>query len=202
MKKVLSHSTCDYWTNRILGTSVIAIFLMMIMVVAYHQNLQVIETPDIKIETKEVHILTDEDLSKLYSCKQDVNYDTCLLISQEDAQRLMKIAVVEDNTSIESQAHVMATILNRVASDDFPDSVDEVIHQKFNGKYQFSTVGNGKYDKAEPDVNSHLALAMIESGEITSDALFFEAEYAKDTWQSKNLEYLYTIGGTKFYTNP
>lgn len=153
-------------------------------------------------EIIETHILTDEELSLLYLCKEDVNCDTCLVISQEDAERLMKIAVVEDYTDAESQAHVMATILNRVESDDFPNSIDGVIHQKVNGKYQFSTVANGKYDKAEPNVDSHLALAMIEKGEVETDALYFEASYAKNTWQSNNLIYLSTIGGTKYYTTP
>lgn len=153
-------------------------------------------------EIIETHILTDEELSLLYLCKEDVNCDTCLVISQEDAERLMRIAVVEDYTDAESQAHVMATILNRVESDDFPNSIDGVIHQKVNGKYQFSTVANGMYDKAEPDLNSHLALAMIEKGEVETDALYFEASYAQNTWQSNNLIYLSTIGGTKYYTTP
>lgn len=151
-------------------------------------------------EIIETHILTDDELSLLYLTKDDFHCDTCLIVSQEDAIRLMKIGVVEDYSSAESQANIQAVILNRVASPDFPNTVEEVIKQKDkNGKYQFSTVASGKYDKAEPDVDSHLALAMIESGQIKTDALYFEASWAKDTWQSNNLEYVGTVGQTKFY---
>ena len=151
-------------------------------------------------EIKEVHIITDEDLDLLHLTTEDFHCDTCLLVSQKDAERLMKIAVVEDHTDAESQANVMACILNRVNDPDFPDTIEGVIRQKdSHGRYQFSTVANGKYDRAEPDVNSHLALAMIEKGEVDTDALYFESASAKNTWQSKNLVYLSTVGGTRFY---
>ena len=55
-------------------------------------------------EIIETHILTDDELSLLYLTKDDFHCDTCLVVSQEDAVRLMKIAVVEDFTSAESQA--------------------------------------------------------------------------------------------------
>ena len=149
-------------------------------------------------EIKEVHIITDEDLELLHLTTEDFHCDTCLLVSQADAERLMKIAVVEDFSSVESQAQIMRVILNRVDSPDFPNTIQEVIEQPG----QFSTVKSGKYEKAEPDVNSHLALAMIEKGEVDSDALYFEAAYAKNTWQSKHLVYCSTVGGTKYYTTP
>ncbi len=149
-------------------------------------------------EIVETHILTDEELSLLYLTKDDVNCDTCLLLSQSDAEMLMKIAYCEDHTNIESQAAVMACVLNRVADPNFPNTVEGVIRQKG----QFSTVSSGAFDKAEPNVDSHFALALVEGRQIDTDALYFEASYAKNTWQSKNLVYLSTVGGTKYYTVP
>ena len=154
-------------------------------------------------EIVETHILTDEELSLLYTCKPDVRNDTCLTISQEDAERLMRIAVVEDHTDVESQAAVMMVVLNRVNSDVFPNSVEKVITQKG----QFSTVSNGSYQKAEPNTDSHLALALIESGEYKSEKLFlvdsdgywFESASARNTWQSKHRTYICTLGGTRYY---
>lgn len=154
---------------------------------------EIVEQP--ATEIIETHILTDEELSRLYSCNDEPICDTCLSISQKDAQMLMKIAVVEDNTNVESQAYVMETVLNRVKSPDFPSTVEGVIRQKG----QFSTVSNGSYDKAVPDANSHLALAMVEGRQIQSDALYFESAQAKGTWQSKNLVYVSTVGGTRYY---
>lgn len=192
MKKDSMRQTCDLF---MLSVFVVAIFVE-ISLSAYAYN----EVHEEKTETKEIHYLTDEELSLLYMCKEDVNCDTCLVISQEDAERLMKIAVVEDYTSAESQANIMAVILNRVASPDFPDSVEGVIRQKDSkDRYQLNTVKNGKYDRAEPNVDSHLALAMIESGQVKTDAMYFEASWAKDTWQSRNLTYVSTVGATRYY---
>ena len=175
MKKVLS-----------LGMSALLLSLMfMCKSTQVQAEEQIIDT----------HIITDEELSLLYLCKEDVNCDTCLLLTQEDAERLMKIAVVEDYTSIESQAYVMQVVLNRVASPDFPNTIKEVIEQPG----QFSTVSNGKYAKAEPNVDSHYALALVEGRQLETDALYFEAAYAKNTWQSKHLVYISTVGGTRYY---
>ena len=181
MKKVMSLIMC--------------VLLLNLMFMCDSAQVQAVEQ-----EVAEVHIITDEDFELLHITNEDYHIDTCLLVSQEDAVRLMNIAVVEDNTSAESQANIMLVVLNRVASPDYPDSIEGVILQKDSkGRYQFSTVANGKYFKAEPDVNSHLALAMVEGQQIKSDALSFEAKWAKNTWQSRNLVYINTVGGTKFY---
>ena len=182
---------------------VIVLSMVVVLIVVSHNpkpsdNPQVIKKVENIIEP-----ITDEELSTLYTLREDVKNDACLEISVEDADRLMRIAVVEDNTNAESQAYVMAVILNRLASDEFPNTIEDVINQYSikDGKkiYQFSTVSNGSYKNAIPDVNSHLALAMIESGEIKTDALFFEASWAKNTWQSEHRTYLCTVGGTKYY---
>ena len=150
---------------------------------------------EIKVEKKPVYYLTDEDLSKLYTLKIDVNTDTCLNTTVEEDDMLMRIGVCEDYTSVESQANVMLVVWNRVKSPLFPNSIQEVIEQKG----QFSTVSSGLYQKAVPNVDSHLALALVQSGQMTSEALYFEAAWAKDTWQSKHCTYLFTSGGTKYY---
>lgn len=141
------------------------------------------------VDTKPVEYLTDYELSKLYSYKEEETNDTCVVLSVEDAELLMRIAKAEDGTSAESQAYIMSVILNRVNSPDFPDTVKEVIEQEgqFNATYK------------TPDVNSHLALAMVESGEIKTDALYFEATWLKGSWQSKHKQYICTVGETKFY---
>ena len=159
------------------------------------QEKQVIITQmEVKKYTK---FITDIQLAKLYTCKDEIRNDTCILIINDDAVRLMKIAVVEDFTSAESQAWIMMVILNRVKSPLFPNTIEGVISQI--NPVQFASYYNGRYAKAEPDTNSHLALAMIEKGEIVTDALYFEAATEKDTWMSRNLEYVATVGGTNFY---
>ena len=85
--------------------------------------------------------------------------DNTIQISQEDAQRLMKIAFSEGgNQGIQGQLMIMQTVWNRVLSDKFPDSIKEVIEQPS----QFSSVSDGRYQKAEPTAETHLALAEFE----------------------------------------
>lgn len=138
---------------------------------------------------------TETEISELYTCGDEVTNDTCLTITQEEAEMLMKIAVMEDYTDVESQAWIMMVILNRVDSPDFPDSIKEVLSQQG----QFTSFGSWKYRNAEPDANSHLALAMVEGGHVATEALYFEAIYCKDSWQSRNLELIKIVGSSRFY---
>ena len=118
-------------------------------------------------------------------------------ITYDEAQMLMKIAMAEaESDGIQGKAMVMAVVLNRVEDDRFPDSIEEVIFQE----HQFSPIADGRYEKAEPDVECHLALAEIERGEYdTVDALYFEN--ASQSWQASNCEYLGTVGHHRFYKN-
>lgn len=145
-------------------------------------------------EKKMPHILTTQELSLLYSYKGSERKPDEYEITVEDADMLMRIAVAEDSTDEYSQAYVISVVLNRVQSDLFPNTVAAVIKQ--DG--QFSAYANGSFKKATPDVNSHLALYLIESGQIKTDFLYFEAAWCKNTWQS-NREEPFIYGGTKYY---
>ena len=193
MKRVLSHERSKRYEIFLLCN----IFLILVFTLGLRNSkpIPVIDTGLFSEVPMETHILTDSELSGLYSYNIIGKNDTCLEISSDDADRLMRLSVVEDNTSAESQAYIMAVVLNRVASPDFPNTIKEVIEERG----QFSTVSCGAYKRATPDVNSHLALAMIESGQIETDALYFEAHWASGTWQSTHRTYLCSIGGTRFY---
>ena len=146
-----------------------------------------------------IKVLTRKDYEKLYTLTDDQNKDTCIALSYEDAQILMKIAVLEDHTDEVSQAYIMSLILNRVNSSNFPNTIREVVEQKLDQKYQFLSLNDKRYLNAEPDNNSHLALALVESGQITTDFLFYEALYIKNSWASRNREKACEYGGSRFY---
>ena len=145
--------------------------------------------------SNEVKYITDEQLKRLYLCKNEQINDTCLVISVEDAEILMKIAVLEDYTDEVSQAYIMSIILNRVESPDFPNTVREVVEQEG----QFLKLTDKRYLNAEPDVNSHLALAKIESKEIRTNFLFYEAQKVKNSWASRHRKVALEYGGSRFY---
>ena len=111
---------------------------------------------------------------------------------------LARIAMAEaESEDTECKALVILTVLNRVGSDSFPDSIEEVIFQKG----QFSPISNGRWDRVEPDKDCWAALDLVESGwDESQGALYFEASKDHDTWHSRNLVKLFEHGVTTFYT--
>ena len=115
----------------------------------------------------------------------------------EDAYMLAKMAMAEaEGESIEGKALVMLVILNRVRSDEFPDTISEVIFQEG----QFSPVANGRYNSVEPNQECYEALELIQSGkwDKSQGALYFESKSASD-WHSDNLQFLFQYGNHYFY---
>lgn len=119
----------------------------------------------------------------------------------EDSEILLKIAMAEaEGESVEGKALVILTVLNRVWSDGFPDTIEAVVFQNRNGIYQFSPVAPGsRYWTTEPNEECREALELVMSGWDESEgALYFES-CEGDSWHSENLEFLFQEGNHKFY---
>lgn len=90
-------------------------------------------------------------------------------------------------------------VLNRVRSDEFPDTIYSVI---FDRKYgvQFSPVADGSIHR-EPSEDSIIAAKIcLEGYSVTGDALYFiNASTAQDFWVTYNRPYVTTIGNHDFY---
>lgn len=118
-----------------------------------------------------------------------------------EAYLLAKIAMAEaECESTEGKALVMLVVLNRVLSDEFPDTIGEVIFQHKDESYQFTTVGSGRIYDNEPNEDCWDAIDLIQNGWDESEgALYFESSKSSNTWHSRNLDLLFTYGGHKFY---
>ena len=140
--------------------------------------------------------LTDYDYEQLYSYKEQKYNDNCLTITVDEADLLMKIARSEGGDSKSGQLWVMGVILNRLNDDRFPNTIKEVISQSG----QFEVYRTGIYKNADVNVNSHLALADLESGiNPTQGAVWFEANTNSDHSWHKTKEFIAQIGGNRFY---
>ena len=118
-------------------------------------------------------------------------------IADKEKEMLAKIIMAEaEGESTEGKALVGLVVLNRVLDKQFPDTIEEVIFQK----NQFTpTAPGGRYWTTTPNEDCYAALELIQSGwDDSKGALFFESS-GKDGWHSQNLEFLYQIGGHKFY---
>ena len=147
-----------------------------------------------EMEETNVHIEQSDQQNSYVSEPEIVELDF------DEAQLLMKLAWSEaGNQGIKGQLAVMNVVMNRVADENFPDTVEEVIYQKLGKYYQFTVVGNGVFKNAEPTEETHLALAELESGEdISQGALYFEAP-TKKSWHKKNRTFLFEDYGHRFY---
>lgn len=116
----------------------------------------------------------------------------------EDAEILLKVAMAEaEGETVEGKALVMLVVLNRVWSDDFPDTIEDVVFQQ----NQFTTTKDGgRYWTTEPDEGCYEALELVLSGwDESQGAMYFES-CKNSSWHSENLTLLFEYGNHRFYS--
>ena len=118
--------------------------------------------------------------------------------SSDEAYLLAKIAMAEaEGEDTEGKALVILTVLNRVESEKFPDTIEKVIFQE----NAFTPIIDGRWDRVEPDADcwEALELVWVQGWDESEGALYFERATDKSTWHSRNLEKLFTHGNHTFY---
>ena len=117
----------------------------------------------------------------------------------EESYMLAKIAMAEaEGEDTEGKALVILTVLNRVCSEQFPDTIAQVI----TDGNAFTSYINGRYDRVEPNEDCYRALEMVqeEHWDESQGATYFERATAEGTWHNNNLKELFTHGNHTFYT--
>lgn len=95
--------------------------------------------------------------------------------------------------------YVLQTVLNRVASPDFPDTIKEVVFQEVNGVYQFSPVEDGRLWEVEPDEVCYEILADVQAEYYdNAEGVLYFCENSSNRWH-KEQEYLFTYKNHSFY---
>lgn len=153
--------------------------------------------------------MSDQSLSEDTSLTDVTVTDSCqkvLELTENEIYLLAKINECEaGNQNIETRMLVVLTVLNRVKSDKFPGTIEEVIKENHNGVYQFSPlVQGGSWYYTEPSDDAYKAVDLVTeelfNGVDASDgSLYFESCSDEDNWHSRNLEYLYQSGDIRFY---
>ena len=118
--------------------------------------------------------------------------------SSKDSYLLAKIAMAEaEGCNMQIKTLVIMCVLNRVWSDEFPDTIEEVIFQK----NQFSPINNGRWDRVEPNEDCYEAVKIVMEAkyDYSGGATYFESCSNEDNWHSRNLEFLYELDGIRFY---
>ena len=97
-------------------------------------------------------------------------------VSSYEKSLLEKLVYCEARGESQSgQIAVVNVVLNRLNNDEFPDTVSEVIYQKG----QFSPVGNGAINYAEPneEIKESVEKALNGSKVVSDDTVYFFATY-------------------------
>ena len=95
--------------------------------------------------------------------------------------------------------------MNRVNSEEFPDTVEKVVFQKVGGHVQFSPTADGRYESvAISDESIEAVNDILDGVDYSQGALFFSARDKADptnmSWFDRNLKWLFAYGGHEFYT--
>lgn len=94
--------------------------------------------------------------------------------SEEDITTLQMIVEAEATAGgVEPKINVASTVINRVNSEEFPDTIVDVVYQKTGSTYQFSPVGDGRlYSVTVSETTIEAVDRVIDEGP-THECLFF-----------------------------
>lgn len=189
---------------------VIIIIIMMIVALCNMSRLAVSEKVNESYEVKTIkpHISAlvtyepDELDTQEGETEIEVNYYPEFTYSKdwsvEDSYLLAKIAMAEaEGCNTRTKTLIIMCVLNRVWSDEFPDTIEEVIFQE----NQFSPIDNGRWDRVEPNEDCYEAVRIVMEAkyDYSGGATYFENCADEDNWHSRNLEFLYESEGIRFY---
>lgn len=134
-----------------------------------------------------------------------IEKEFCYDISEEDYEVLLRIVEAEaGGEDIEGKMLVAGVVMNRVASEDFPDTVKEVVFQRSENSVQFSPAYSGRYYTVEVSEETIEAVNRVLEGEdISCGALYFAARKRADSenmrWFDEELTFLFSHGGHEFF---
>lgn len=147
----------------------------------------------------ETEVLVPEETQEKEEDVQEETYE--VVLSADEYHVLLKIVQAEAGTCDEKGKLLVANvILNRMKSDEFPNTVREVVYQK----YQFSPVGNGTINTCKISMETRHAVDRALKGEDCSEgALYFMNRRASTNrnvrWFDNNLDFLFKHGAHEFF---
>ena len=203
----LERATCKNLVWHIIIITIIMIIALCNMprVIAEKENTSksVSESYSNKTTTPYVsNLVTFEPQTEEESSEVEVDYYPEFTYSKDwsakESYLLARIAMAEaEGCNTQTKTLIIMCVLNRVWSDEFPDTIEEVIFQE----NQFSPIDNGRWDRVEPNEDCYEAVKIVMEAkyDYSGGATYFENCADEDNWHSRNLEFLYESEGIRFY---
>ena len=123
-------------------------------------------------------------------------------LSDNDRYLLAKIVQCEaGNKSVRTRELVALTVLNRVKSNKFPNTIYDVIFQHSGKVYQFSPIVDGAWKTKEPESKDYEAVDNVlnTTYDYSEGSLYFEDCKNLNNWHSRNLIFILKSQGMRFY---
>lgn len=202
----LERATCKNLVWHIIIITIIMIIVLCNMprVIAEKEDTsKVSESYSNKTTTPYVsNLVTFEPQTEEESSEVEVDYYPEFTYSKDwsakESYLLARIAMAEaEGCNIQTKTLIIMCVLNRVWSNEFPDTIEEVIFQE----NQFSPIDNGRWDRVEPNEDCYEAVKVVMEAkyDYSGGATYFESCNDEDNWHSRNLEFLYESEGIRFY---
>ncbi|NLX90657.1 MAG: spore cortex-lytic enzyme [Firmicutes bacterium] len=107
--------------------------------------------------------------------RKEENKDSkeCMELSPEEIDLLARLVRAEaEGEPFLGKVGVAATVLNRLESDQYPDTIPEIIYQHDHG-FQYCPVRNGQINKAADNISVKAVKEAIKGKDPTGGALSF-----------------------------
>lgn len=164
---------------------------------------EVVYETSIQIDRKE----NMEKEKTVYTVKkrEEVKKEEENLFTKKEIEILERIVEAETTGGdFRSKVLVADVVLNRVKSEKFPNTIEEVVFQKTGNIYQFSPVYDRRYYSVSITKETKKAVSYaINHKDQSKGALYFaNRSYANEEnmrWFDQNLQYLFHYGGHEFF---
>lgn len=124
----------------------------------------------------------------------------------KNAQAVLERIVEAEATDKDMKSKILVAnvIFNRVRSDEFPDTVQQVVFQRQNGSVQFSPTADGRYESVHVSKSTKKSVQRaIEGEDYSRGALYFVEKTMANpknvSWFEQSLTRLFTYEGHSFY---
>lgn len=156
------------------------------------------------IQTEEENVETEipaEESNFFPTLVEETTNENSFYLENNEYNILLKIVEAEAGSEdITGRMLVANVIMNRVNSPCFPDTVEEVVYQKYRGTAQFSPTTDGRIDSVTVSQETIDAVERVMNGEDSSNgALYFRSVYCNSKWHDNALTRVLEYGNHIFY---
>ncbi|MFT4143004.1 MAG: LysM peptidoglycan-binding domain-containing protein [Mobilitalea sp.] len=110
-------------------------------------------------------------------------YDHVIKYTSAEVDLLARLIEAEaGGENYQAKLGVGGVVINRVQSSNWPNSISEVIYQKFGEYYQFTPVKNGMIKKSASQDSINAAWATIFGSDPSKGAIYYYDDSATNSW--------------------